>query len=93
MLLYPIVFIGDNVDTYQMRYSDGLVFREACSGRREGTVLMRTSGKTAITLYLYSRLPRSLAHTVVGHVVHGIELCKIAQEGDRVFDCPHRSTH
>lgn len=58
---------------------------EACSGRREGTVLMRTSGKNRGSLYIYTQdLPRSLAHTVVGHVVHGIELCKIAQEGDRL---------
>ncbi|MCA1914946.1 methanogenesis marker 3 protein, partial [Methanospirillum hungatei] len=58
---------------------------EACSGRREGTVLMRTSGKNRGSLYIYTQdLPRSLAHTVVGHIIHGIELCKIAQEGDRL---------
>jgi len=58
---------------------------EKCSGRKEGTVLMRTSGKNRGSLYFYTQdLPRSLAHTVVGHVVHGIELCKIAAEKDRL---------
>lgn len=51
--------------------------------RREGTVLMRTSGKKRGSLYIYTQdLPRSLAHTVVGQVTHGIELCRIARQGD-----------
>jgi len=59
---------------------------EQCSSRREGTVLMRTSGKKRGSIYMYTQdLPRSLAHTVVGHIVHGIELCRIAQEGDRIL--------
>ncbi len=58
---------------------------ERCLARREGTVLMRTSGKNRGSVYIYTQdLSRSLAHTVVGHVIHGIELCKIAQEGDRL---------
>lgn len=58
---------------------------EMCAGRREGTVLMRTSGKKRGSIYIYTQdLSRSLAHTVVGNVVHGIELCRIAQEGDRI---------
>ncbi|PWR73484.1 methanogenesis marker 3 protein [Methanospirillum stamsii] len=58
---------------------------EKCSGRREGTVLMRTSGKKRGSIYIFTQdLPRSLAHTVVGNVVHGIELCKIAKQGDRL---------
>lgn len=58
---------------------------EDCSARREGTVLMRTSGKNRGSIYIYTQdLPRSLAHTVIGHVIHGIELCRIAQEGDRI---------
>ena len=53
--------------------------------RREGTVLMRTSGKKRGSIYIYTQdLPRSLAHTVVGHVTHGIELCRIAKDGDRI---------
>ena len=46
---------------------------------------MRTSGKNRGSIYIYTQdLPRSLAHTVVGHVTHGIELCRIAKDGDRI---------
>lgn len=58
---------------------------ESGGPRREGSVLMRTSGKKQGSLYIYFQdIPRSLAHTIVGQVVHGIELCRIAREGDRL---------
>lgn len=51
--------------------------------RREGSVMMRTSGKNQGSVYIYTEdLPRSLAHTLVGQVTHGIELSKIAKNGD-----------
>ncbi|NLV25849.1 MAG: methanogenesis marker 3 protein [Methanomicrobiales archaeon] len=59
---------------------------ELCDARKEGTVLMRTSGKKRGSIYIYIQdLPRSLGHTVVGNVVSGIELCRIAREGDRLL--------
>lgn len=53
--------------------------------RREGTVTVRTSGKTSGGIYIYrSDVPSSLVHSVVGQVVRGIELVRIAKEGDRL---------
>ena len=52
--------------------------------RREGSVMMRTSGRNEGSVYIYTEdLPRSLAHTLVGQVTHGIELAKIARNGDQ----------
>ena len=45
--------------------------------------MLRTSGKKQGSVYIYTEdLPRSLAHTRTGQVVHGIEIAKIAKEGD-----------
>lgn len=56
---------------------------EVGAPRREGSVLMRTSGKNQGSIYIYTEdLPRSLAHTVVGQVIHGIEIAKIARDGE-----------
>ncbi len=66
---------------------------EVGGSRREGSVLMRTSGKNQGSIYIYTEdLPRSLAHTVVGQVIHGIEIAKIAREGDafRVLVTPSK---
>ncbi len=61
-----------------------VVFEEVRTPRREGAVLMRTSGKKRGAVYIYTQdLPRSMAHTTVGQVVHGIELARIAREKDR----------
>jgi hypothetical protein len=38
---------------------------------------------TWFTLYLYSGSSEKSCPHRVGHVVHGIELCRIAQGGDR----------
>ena len=56
---------------------------EEGKSRREGAVMMRTSGTKQGSVYIYTEdLPRSLAHTRVGQVVHGIEIARIAKEGD-----------
>ena len=51
--------------------------------RREGTVTVRTKGQLAGGIYIYrSDVPSSPVHDVVGQVVHGIELVKLAKEKD-----------
>ncbi|MDD1700121.1 MAG: methanogenesis marker 3 protein [Methanoregula sp.] len=51
--------------------------------RREGTVTVRTQGKLEGGIYIYrDDVPSSLVHSVVGQVVHGIELVKLAKEQD-----------
>jgi putative methanogenesis marker protein 3 len=51
--------------------------------RREGTVTVRSAGLSAGGIYIYrADVPSSLAHSVVGQVVHGIELVKLARESD-----------
>ena len=51
--------------------------------RREGTVTVRTGGPSIGGVYIYrADVPSSPAHSVVGQVVHGIELVKLAKEGD-----------
>jgi putative methanogenesis marker protein 3 len=51
--------------------------------RREGTVTARSSGPSAGGLYIYrTDVQSSPAHSVVGHIVHGIELVRLAREGD-----------
>jgi putative methanogenesis marker protein 3 len=51
--------------------------------RREGTVTVRATGKSAGGIYIYrADVPSSLVHSVVGQVVHGIELVRIAKEND-----------
>ncbi|MGA2120573.1 MAG: methanogenesis marker 3 protein [Methanoregula sp.] len=51
--------------------------------RREGTVTVRNTGRSAGGIYIYrADVPSSPAHNVVGQVVHGIELAKLAKEHD-----------
>jgi putative methanogenesis marker protein 3 len=51
--------------------------------RREGTVTVRTTGQLAGSIYIYrDDVPSSPVHDVVGLVVHGIELVKLAKEPD-----------
>ncbi|MFA5332032.1 MAG: methanogenesis marker 3 protein [Methanoregula sp.] len=51
--------------------------------RREGTVTARTGGPSVGGVYIYrADVPSSPAHSVVGQVVHGIELVKLAKEGE-----------
>jgi len=51
--------------------------------RREGTVTVRTTGKPIGGLYIYrADVTGSPAHSIVGQVVHGIEMVKLAKEQD-----------
>ncbi len=51
--------------------------------RLEGTITVRTAGKSSGAVYIYTQgVSASPAHTVVGRVVHGIELVRFAGEGD-----------
>jgi putative methanogenesis marker protein 3 len=51
--------------------------------RKEGAVTVRTKGQLAGGIYIYrSDVPSSPVHDVVGQVVHGIELVKLAKEKD-----------
>lgn len=51
--------------------------------RLEGTVTVRTAGKSSGAVYIYTQgVSASPAHTVVGRVVHGIELVRFAGDND-----------
>lgn len=51
--------------------------------RRDGIVTVRTRGKERGSVYIYTEdLPASPAHTAVGQVTHGIEVARLAREGD-----------
>lgn len=58
---------------------------EETRGRREGCVTARTAGSRRGCLYIYREdVPASPFHTIVGRVGHGLELVKLAREGDRL---------
>ena len=51
--------------------------------RREGTVTVRITGQLAGSIYFYrDDVPSSPVHDVVGQIVQGIELVKLAKEQD-----------
>jgi putative methanogenesis marker protein 3 len=51
--------------------------------RGEGTLTLRTRGPAAGAAYIYrGDVAANPAHAVIGHVVHGIELVRVAGEGD-----------
>jgi putative methanogenesis marker protein 3 len=53
--------------------------------RGEGTLTLRTHGPAAGAVYIYrADVAANPAHAVIGHVVHGIELVRVAGEGDRL---------
>jgi putative methanogenesis marker protein 3 len=57
--------------------------REYRHPRREGAVTVRAAGKSAGGVYLYrTDVPSSMVHNIVGQVVQGIELVRLAQEHD-----------
>jgi putative methanogenesis marker protein 3 len=65
------------------RYMGSAVPAENRHPRREGTVTVRSAGPSAGGVYIYrTDVQSSLAHSVVGQVVHGIELVKLARAGD-----------
>ncbi len=56
---------------------------EQTSARRAGSVTVRTAGKSEGAVYIYTNdAPASPAHTVVARVTHGLELARVAAEGD-----------
>ncbi|HXW98625.1 MAG TPA: methanogenesis marker 3 protein, partial [Methanomicrobiales archaeon] len=53
--------------------------------RGEGTLTLRTMGPAAGAAYLYrADVAANQTHAVIGHVVHGIELVRVAAAGDRL---------
>jgi putative methanogenesis marker protein 3 len=57
--------------------------REYHHPRREGAVTVRATGKAAGGIFLYrTDVPSSMVHNIVGQVVQGIELVRLAQEHD-----------
>ena len=51
--------------------------------RGEGTITLRTRGPAAGAAYIYrADVAANPAHAVIGHVVHGIELVRVAGQGD-----------
>jgi putative methanogenesis marker protein 3 len=53
--------------------------------RREGTITVRTVGPSRGCVYIYrTDVASHPTHTVVGHVTHGLELVKLATEGDTI---------
>lgn len=64
-------------------YAGTVVPAENRHPRREGTVTVRNSGPSSGGVYIYrSDVQSSPTHSVVGHVVRGIELAKLAKERD-----------
>jgi len=57
--------------------------REYRHPRREGAVTVRATGKAAGGVFIYrTDVPSSMVHSIVGQVVQGIELVRLAQEHD-----------
>ncbi|MDD1715624.1 MAG: methanogenesis marker 3 protein [Methanolinea sp.] len=51
--------------------------------RREGSVTLRTRGRSRGSLYIYLEdLPKTSSHTTIGQVTHGLEIPRLAKEGD-----------
>ena len=53
--------------------------------RGEGTMTLRTRGPATGAAYIYrADVAANPVHAIIGHVVHGIELVRVAAEGDRL---------
>jgi putative methanogenesis marker protein 3 len=77
--------VGMSASTYiqDPRSAGTDVPEENTAGRREGSVTLRTRGKSRGSVYIYTTdIPSIPSHTVTGQVVHGIELAKLARQGD-----------
>jgi putative methanogenesis marker protein 3 len=75
--------IDRTASTYIRDHTEGKLFvpQERQKPRREGTVTIRTSGKGAGALYIYTRdVPSNQHHTRTGSVTRGIELAKFSTE-------------
>ncbi len=66
-----------------LRRAETDIPREYHHPRREGAVTVRATGKAAGGIFLYrTDVPSSMVHSIVGQVVQGIELVRLAQEHD-----------
>ena len=77
--------VGMSASTYiqDSRSAGTDVPEENPAGRREGSVTLRTRGKSRGSVYIYTTdIPSIPSHTVTGQVVHGIELARLARQGD-----------
>ncbi len=77
--------VGMSASTYiqDPRSAGTDVPEENMAGRREGSVTLRTRGKSRGSVYIYiTDIPSIPSHTVTGQVVHGIELARLARQGD-----------
>jgi len=65
------------------RYTGSGIPGEHRHPRREGTVTVRSAGVSAGGVYFYrADVQSSPAHSVVGQVIHGIELVRLAKDND-----------
>ena len=73
-------FISDH------RFQGELITYENFESRSTGSVFVRTVGYGAGKLYISTAdRPSSIMHSVIGHVVKGIELAKMAKSGHRIM--------
>ena len=76
--------IDRTASTYIRDHAEGklAVPMELQKPRREGTVTVRTSGKSSGAIYIYTKdIPSNQHHTRTGTVVRGIELARFANVG------------
>ena len=79
--------IDRTASTYIRDHAEGklAVPMERQKPRREGTVTVRTSGKSSGAIYIYTRdVPSNQHHTRTGTVVRGIELARFATAGTKL---------
>jgi putative methanogenesis marker protein 3 len=79
--------IDRTASTYIRDHTEGKldVPMELQKPRREGTVTVRTSGKSSGAIYIYTKdVPSNQHHTCTGTVVRGVELAKSADIGTKL---------
>ena len=77
------VYLKSSTFISDQSLNDSIVPYEIKSPRLEGNVTVRTSGRQAGSVYIYLKdLPSSPSHTTTGKVEHGLELVKLASQGD-----------
>lgn len=79
--------IDRTASTYIRDHTEGklAVPMELQKPRREGTVTVRTSGKSSGAIYIYTKdIPSNQHHTRTGTVVRGIELARFANVGTKL---------
>lgn len=79
--------IDRTTSTYIRDHTEGklAVPMELQKPRREGTVTVRTSGKSSGAIYIYTKdVPSNQHHTRTGTVTRGIELARFANKGTKL---------